>query len=159
MQIYYKINNNTKVIDIEESDTIFSFALKVSEKENVHPLMYRMTYCGKQLQLDQTLQYYNISDQSSINLFGRLVFGQMIVKKSGEWVPNIYRCCLQKEKEKYPNLIYTVQDLINQLQIDLGKSSTKIYNLSFKNKRLEENQILWKLAEKNELMITIKVDI
>jgi hypothetical protein len=60
---------------VDENETIESLKQKISEKENVSADQQRLVYCGKQLDDNQTLGYYEIKENSTIHLVLRLKGG------------------------------------------------------------------------------------
>ncbi|CAN6335197.1 unnamed protein product [Urochloa humidicola] len=73
MQIFVrKLTGKTFTLKAESSDTVNSVKVKVYEMEGTRPTHQRFIFAGQQLEDSRTLAYYNIKNESTIDLVLRL---------------------------------------------------------------------------------------
>lgn len=69
MQIFIKsLTGKTITFDVKSSTTIKELKNKIEEKENISTNIQRILFCGKTLEDNKTLSYYNIQNESTIHL-------------------------------------------------------------------------------------------
>ena len=82
MQIFIKTQNGkTLYLEVEQSENIANIKRKIEEKEGIPFECQRLSY-GKVLKDDQTLLYYNIKDESNLQLTLALKSSMQIIIKS-----------------------------------------------------------------------------
>lgn len=62
-------------IEVDSNITVDDLKRKIQEKEKIDPRKQRLLYQGKQLEEGNTLGFYNIKKDSTINLVLRLIGG------------------------------------------------------------------------------------
>ncbi|KAI3835163.1 hypothetical protein MKX03_005499, partial [Papaver bracteatum] len=73
MQIFVKgLTGKTSTLRVESSDTVESLKCKVQDREGMLPENQRLIYAGKQFEDGKTLAYYNIREECTVHLTGRL---------------------------------------------------------------------------------------
>jgi ubiquitin len=69
MQIFVKTFwDYTMTLDLEPSDTVYNFKLKIQDRACIIPSQQRLIYAGRQLQDDKRLSDYNILSSSIIHM-------------------------------------------------------------------------------------------
>jgi hypothetical protein len=72
MQIFAR-GTRTITIDVELTDTVLSLKEKISDREGVHPSHMILTWGGRHLEDDLTLEYYGIRKEYTVH--HRIRFG------------------------------------------------------------------------------------
>ncbi|CAB4410668.1 unnamed protein product [Rhizophagus irregularis] len=81
MIIYVKINNGKKIdLEVEIIDTIDQIKQKIQDKKGILPVLQVLTFAGLQLYEDYNLSYYNIREESILQLEIKSVIHVVITK-------------------------------------------------------------------------------
>jgi ubiquitin C len=76
-QIFVKtLTGKTITIEVDPNDTILSVKTKIEEKEGIPPIRQRLLFVGKQLEDENTIEFYGIQRESTLHLVLRLEGGQ-----------------------------------------------------------------------------------
>jgi ubiquitin len=79
MQIFVKnLLGNTILLEVKSIDTIFDIKNKINEKDGILPEYQRLTFKGKELYDDRTLEDHNIQNEDTIHIYLRLIGGFFI---------------------------------------------------------------------------------
>lgn len=79
MQILVK-SDKTIALDVEKTETIFDIKNRIRKIRGGCPFATRITWSGKQLNNDKTLEYYKIYENATLNLVGKLCPKEHIYK-------------------------------------------------------------------------------
>lgn len=84
MIIYVKINNGKKIdLEVEVIDTVDQIKQKIQDKEGILPVIQILTFAGLQLYGDYNLSYYNIREESILQLEIKSVI-HVVITKTGK---------------------------------------------------------------------------
>ena len=75
------LTGKTIPITIDNTETVLALKTRIQEKEGVPPAQQRLTFAGKQLEEDKTLEYYNIQNGATIHLVLRLNASTASIRK------------------------------------------------------------------------------
>lgn len=76
MQIFVKnLLGNTILLEVKSTDTIYDIKIKINEKDGILPEYQRLTFKGKELYDDRTLEDHNIQKEDTIHIYLRLIGG------------------------------------------------------------------------------------
>ena len=78
------LNEKEINLDTNSSDTIKNIKEKIKDKEGILPNQYKLVLDGKQLEEDKTVEFYNIKNDSNLQLVPLDVFQICIHKTYGE---------------------------------------------------------------------------
>jgi len=79
MQIFVKnLLGNTILLEVKSIDTIFDIKNKINEKDGILPEYQRLTFKGKEIYDDRTLEDHNIQNEDTIHIYLRLIGGFFI---------------------------------------------------------------------------------
>ncbi len=73
MQIFIRtLSGTTITLEVEPTDTIISLKQAICVREGISPADQRLIWACHQLEDDETVQYYSIKENSTLDLTGRL---------------------------------------------------------------------------------------
>lgn len=81
MQIFIKnLIGNTILLNVNSNDTIFDIKNKINEIDGILPEYQRLTFKGKEVYDNRTLEDHNINNEETLHLYLRLIGGILYLK-------------------------------------------------------------------------------
>ena len=131
MQIFIKtLNGKTICLNVEQSETIENIKRKIEDKEGI-PLQFQTLRYRKVLNNDKTLLFYNIKDESNLQLTSNFKSSMQIIIKSVQKNTTLF--------VKPDNTIKMIKDELKKLEEDNLFFSPR---LIYRGKELEDDTTL-----------------
>ena len=106
MQIFVKdVNGKTLTLDVDKKDTIISIKNKIKDKIDIPTQEQKITYGGKHLDDDKTLEYYDITEEATIQMSMSLKGGvteqevQQMLQMLSDQVRTLQQALVEEQKK------------------------------------------------------------
>ena len=134
-----KPNGGTITLEVESTYTIETVKSRIQDKEGIPPCDHRMNFAGMYLQVDRTLSFYNIQEESTLYLQFQTKFGACFDVKmmNGKIVHICIGLAYSNTKPVIVEDAYVKEEINNKEGIPNYQQM-----LLFAGKKLEDGQIL-----------------
>ena len=140
------LSGKTLFIDANSSDTIENIKEKIKDKEGILPKEYKLSFLGKKLEDDKTLDFYKILNQTTLDLVPNGIFQIFIENINGQKF-NI-------DVEFFDTIKNIKEKIEDKEQIPVEQQI-----LFFEGKILEDNQTIFYYNIQKESIILLKLNI